>query len=159
MRTVLTGIVGLVGALVAGVAALVGGAMRVGGAALVASLTALAAPAWLGGVLTPPQSAQAQVAESPAAHVQVAEAAKKTGPPAAKKSTPVAKKGAPAPAAKKGAPAPQAAPNAYANMPLAERVGIQFELAFTGYYNGLITGEFNDRTLAAVRAFQKDGAF
>jgi peptidoglycan hydrolase-like protein with peptidoglycan-binding domain len=151
MRTVLTGIVGGAAALVAGVAASArAAAMRVGGAALVASIAAVAA--WLGGVLTPPQSAQAQVPEAPAARFQVTEAAKKTG-------TPGAKKGAPAPVAKKGAPAPQAAPNAYANVPLAERVGIQFDLAFTGYYNGLITGEFNDRALAAVRAFQKDAAF
>jgi len=44
----------------------------------------------------------------------------------------------------------------YASMPLAERVGIQFDLAFTGHYNGLINGEFNERAIAAVKAFQKD---
>ena len=30
-------------------------------------------------------------------------------------------------------------------MSLAERVGVQFDLAWTGDYNGLINGEFNDR--------------
>jgi peptidoglycan hydrolase-like protein with peptidoglycan-binding domain len=44
-------------------------------------------------------------------------------------------------------------------MPLAERVGIQFDLAWANYYNGLINGEFNDRAVAAVRAFQKDNRF
>src|ERR671930_135739 len=47
----------------------------------------------------------------------------------------------------------------YANMPLADRVGIQFDLAWTGHFNGLINGEFNDRSVAAVKAFQKDFKF
>jgi peptidoglycan hydrolase-like protein with peptidoglycan-binding domain len=42
---------------------------------------------------------------------------------------------------------------------LAERVGIQADLAFTGFFNGLITGEFSDRAMAAVRAFQKSNGF
>jgi hypothetical protein len=124
--------------------------MRVAGAVLVASITALAAPALLGGVLTPQHSAQAQVKDSPAARFQVAEAATKKSAPTAKKDTP---------AAKKGAPAPPPPPGAYATMPLAERVGIQFDLAWAGYYNGLINGEFNDRSMAAVRAFQKYNNF
>ncbi len=40
-------------------------------------------------------------------------------------------------------------------MPLPERVGIQFDLAWTGHFNGLINGEFNERTVTAVKAFQK----
>ena len=44
-------------------------------------------------------------------------------------------------------------------MPLAERVGIQFDLAWAGYYNGLIDGEFTDKSVAAVKAFQKDRKF
>ena len=67
--------------------------------------------------------------------------------------------------AKKKAPAPKAAPVAqpgrdvYPNMPLADRVALQFDLAWTGHYNGLINGEFSDRAIAAVRAFQKDYKF
>jgi peptidoglycan hydrolase-like protein with peptidoglycan-binding domain len=147
--------------------------MRVAGAVLVASIIALAAPALLGGVLTPPPAAQAQVAEPPAARFRVAEAAKKKDAPAAKKGAPVAKKAAPAVAAKKGAPtakkdapaakkgptAPPPPPGSYATMPLAERIGIQFDLAFAGHYNGLINGEFTERSMAAVRAFQKDNKF
>ena len=37
-----------------------------------------------------------------------------------------------------------------------ERALIQFDLAWIGAYNGLITGETNDKTTAAIRAFQKD---
>src|SRR4051794_25399096 len=62
-------------------------------------------------------------------------------------------------AAKKKAPAPpKAAPPAlktgevYSAMPLGERVAIQFDLAWSGQFNGSITGEFNDRAIAAVRA-------
>ena len=40
-------------------------------------------------------------------------------------------------------------------MPLADRVGIQFDLAWTGHFTGLITGEFDAKAIAAVKAFQK----
>jgi S1-C subfamily serine protease len=43
-----------------------------------------------------------------------------------------------------------------AAMPLAERIAIQFDLAWTGDYNGLINGEFNDKTIAAIKAFQRE---
>src|SRR5205823_5424874 len=46
-------------------------------------------------------------------------------------------------------------PNQGANLPLVERIGIQLDLAFTGHYNGLINGEFNERTATAIKAFQK----
>ncbi len=39
---------------------------------------------------------------------------------------------------------------------LSERASIQFDLAWIGAYNGLITGEANDKTTAAIKAFQKD---
>jgi hypothetical protein len=70
---------------------------------------------------------------------------------AAKKGKAEAKKGA-AKANTKGSP--KGTPNA-SNLPLPERVGIQFDLAFTGHFNGLINGEFNDRTTSAVKSFQK----
>src|SRR5215510_2214314 len=51
--------------------------------------------------------------------------------------------------------APKGAPVSGSNLPLPERVGIQFDLAFTGHFNGLINGEFNDRTITAIKSFQK----
>ena len=39
---------------------------------------------------------------------------------------------------------------------VCERASIQFDLAWIGAYNGLITGEANDKTTAAIKAFQKD---
>ena len=43
----------------------------------------------------------------------------------------------------------------YAAIPLADRLSIQNDLAWTGDYNGLINGEFSERSIAAVKAFQK----
>jgi peptidoglycan hydrolase-like protein with peptidoglycan-binding domain len=56
----------------------------------------------------------------------------------------------PAPAAKPLSPA-----ETYAAMTLAERTAIQSDLVWTGHYDGIIDGDFGDRSLAAVRAFQK----
>jgi peptidoglycan hydrolase-like protein with peptidoglycan-binding domain len=44
-------------------------------------------------------------------------------------------------------------------IPLAERIAIQFDLAWTGDYNGLVNGEFNDKTTAAIKTFQRDRKF
>jgi peptidoglycan hydrolase-like protein with peptidoglycan-binding domain len=107
--------------------------MRLAGVVLIASIVALSAPNVIGWLSAPP-AAQAQT-------VQTAEVAKKKGKTTAKKKT----------SPKEG--------GSYASMPLAERVGIQFDLAFTGHYNGLINGEFNERAIAAVKAFQKDNGF
>jgi hypothetical protein len=41
----------------------------------------------------------------------------------------------------------------------ADRIAIQSDLAWNGDYNGLITGEFNDRTIAAIRSFQHNHKF
>lgn len=43
----------------------------------------------------------------------------------------------------------------YAAMPLAERLAIQSDLVWSGDYNGLINGEFGERPIAAVKAFQR----
>src|SRR5262245_16562912 len=51
------------------------------------------------------------------------------------------------------------APARDAATPLAERIAIQFDLAWTGYYNGLINGEVNDKTTAAIKTFQRDRKF
>ena len=58
--------------------------------------------------------------------------------------------------AKKAAPPTS---GAYAGIPLAQRAAIQFDLIWTGDYNGPIDGEFSDRSITAVKAFQKDRGF
>src|SRR5215212_6380492 len=59
----------------------------------------------------------------------------------------------------KAAPVAQPGRDVYPNIPLPERVSIQFDLAWSGHYNGLINGEFNDKSIAAVRTFQRDYKF
>ena len=44
-------------------------------------------------------------------------------------------------------------------MPLADRLAVQFDLAWTGDYNGLINGEVNEKTTAAIKAFQRNRKF
>jgi peptidoglycan hydrolase-like protein with peptidoglycan-binding domain len=60
---------------------------------------------------------------------------------------------------KKGETKAAAKPNplaeSYAAIPLAERLSIQSDLVWTGDYNGTINGEFGERAIAAVKAFQK----
>ena len=46
---------------------------------------------------------------------------------------------------------PAAEPARDATMPLADRIAIQFDLAWAGDYNGLINGEVSDRTTAWTR--------
>ena len=58
--------------------------------------------------------------------------------------------------AKKGA---QPTSGAYAGMPIAQRAAIQFDLNWTNHYTGPADGEFSERSVAAVRAFQKDRGF
>jgi peptidoglycan hydrolase-like protein with peptidoglycan-binding domain len=76
----------------------------------------------------------------------LAEPAKKAAPP---------KQAAPAKKAEKKAPTP----GAYASMPIALRAAIQFDLNWTNHYSGPADGEFSDRSVAAVKAFQKDRGF
>jgi peptidoglycan hydrolase-like protein with peptidoglycan-binding domain len=61
-------------------------------------------------------------------------------------------------ARKKGPPAPPRPPRD-TSQPLADRVAIQFDLAWTGDYNGLINGEFTEKTTAAIKAFQRNRKF
>jgi peptidoglycan hydrolase-like protein with peptidoglycan-binding domain len=63
-------------------------------------------------------------------------------------------------AARKRPPAPPAPPRDNSSaIPLADRIAIQFDLAWAGEYNGLINGEFNDRTIAAIKAYQRNRKF
>src|SRR5215475_8856282 len=43
----------------------------------------------------------------------------------------------------------------YAAMPEHERMMIQADLIWTGFYNGIIDSDFGDNSVAAVKAFQK----
>jgi len=45
--------------------------------------------------------------------------------------------------------------DSYNAIPLAERIAIQNDLIWTGDYNGMLNGEFGERAVAAVKAFQK----
>ena len=45
--------------------------------------------------------------------------------------------------------------DSYNAIPLADRIAIQSDLIWTGDYNGVVSGEFGDRSIAAVKAFQK----
>lgn len=82
--------------------------------------------------------------------IRLAEQTKKAAPKkeAGKKAEP-----------KKGAQKSQSTPGAYAGMPVAERAAIQFDLNWTNHYSGQADGDFNDRAVAAVKAFQKDRGF
>lgn len=44
----------------------------------------------------------------------------------------------------------------YAAMPAAERVAIQSDLLWAGHYDGVADGEFTERSIAAIRAFQSE---
>jgi trypsin-like peptidase/putative peptidoglycan binding protein len=78
-----------------------------------------------------------------------------TAPSAAHKAT---RKATGKPAADKsaGKKAPAAVAKAYAAMPADERLAIQADLAWTGYYEGLPGGDFDDeRAVDAVKSFQR----
>lgn len=56
----------------------------------------------------------------------------------------------------KAAPPAALSPAAtYGAMPQSERIAIQSDLAWTGNFSGGINGDFNERSIAAVKSFQK----
>jgi peptidoglycan hydrolase-like protein with peptidoglycan-binding domain len=76
--------------------------------------------------------------------------------PIAKPAAGAAKPGAAKPKTADTTPAkPPALREAYAAMSAADRMAIQSGLTWTGDYNGAIDGEFSDRLIDAVRAYQK----
>ena len=99
-----------------------------------------------------PAAAAKPETPKPAAATAAKPAPAATPKPAAapKPAQPVA-----APAAPAASKPTQAVRDAYAVMPLGERVAIQSDLIWSGDYNGTATGEFTDRAIAAVKAFQK----
>jgi peptidoglycan hydrolase-like protein with peptidoglycan-binding domain len=60
---------------------------------------------------------------------------------------------------KKAEPKKGPTPGAYGSMPIADRAAIQFDLNWTNHYSGPADGDFSDRSVAAVKAFQKDRGF
>ncbi|MDB5598124.1 MAG: putative exported protein of unknown function with peptidoglycan binding domain [Xanthobacteraceae bacterium] len=53
-------------------------------------------------------------------------------------------------------PAPTGSPReTIAALPLSDRMALQSDLVWTGDYNGLVEGEISERTIAAIKAFQK----
>lgn len=108
--------------------------------------------------LPTPQTAAKPTAEKPKPKPKPRTAAKPKRPG---KPAPVPRASAPAttssaPDAKAGeSTAKQSVKDSYAAIPVAERLAIQSDLVWTGDYNGLINGEFSDRLVAAVKAFQK----
>ncbi len=74
-------------------------------------------------------------------------------------SSTAANKGKPAvvikPAAK-SAPASQTPSETASAMAAGERQALQSDLAWVGTYNGVINGEVSDRTITAIKTFQKD---
>ncbi len=111
--------------------------------------------------------ALAQAERKPAAASQPA-ASKPSGnqpaanQPAAKTKAKPAKKAAAKsekPVAVSAAPATPAQREAYAALPVAERIAIQSDLIWTGDLSGSIDPEFGDRAVAAVRSFQKRNKF
>ena len=82
-------------------------------------------------------------------------------PPAQAPATATASEGAirlAAAAARKPAPTPPGAARDAAT-PLADRMALQLDLAWSGDYNGLVNGEINDKTTAAIKTFQRDRKF
>jgi peptidoglycan hydrolase-like protein with peptidoglycan-binding domain len=57
-------------------------------------------------------------------------------------------------AKQKAEPKPNPIAASYAAMTPSERMSIQSDLVWAGHYNGVINGEFGDRAIAAVKAFQ-----
>ena len=100
--------------------------------------------------------AQQAAAQSGDAAIRLAEAKKNAAPKAKADSKKDATKKSPA---KKGDAKAEPRPAAYAKMPPAERAAIQYDLAWTGHYTGFIDGDFTDRAVAAVRAFQTERGF
>jgi peptidoglycan hydrolase-like protein with peptidoglycan-binding domain len=74
---------------------------------------------------------------------------------AAPKAKPAPAKTTAAPQQQPKAPAAGSPQAVYAAMPEHERMMIQADLIWTGFYNGIIDSDFGDNSVAAVKAFQK----
>src|SRR5215467_1504152 len=108
-------------------------------------------------LLLMPLAANAEAAAKKAAPAaQAKQAAKKAVAPATKQAP--GKKAAAKTKGKaaKGNATPKASPAviaAYAAMPVADRRAIQSDLIWAGDYNGVISDDFGERAIAAVKAY------
>jgi hypothetical protein len=93
----------------------------------------------------PAQAPAKKPAPARAPAKQPAQAPSKQPSPSQAKQPPSAPMPPPSPAARE----------TYAAMPLAERAAIQSDLIWAGVYAGIIDGEFGNRSVAAVQAFQR----
>lgn len=103
---------------------------------------------------TPAKQAPAAKPADPKAKQNTAKPAE----PKAKPAEPKSKQGQPAKQgeqAKQKAAVPNPLADSYNAMPVNERISIQSDLIWTGDYNGTLNGEFGERAIAAVKAFQK----
>jgi S1-C subfamily serine protease len=148
--------------------------MRIVGAVLVALLMALPAAAQTDNAVSPPAAkaaAQTGKFRNPATKAAALRAktlrtrgdARRTQSTAQPSDAPSATAAdstirLAAAAARKRAPTP---PGSARDTSLAasDRIAIQFDLAWTGDYNGLVNGEANDKTTAAIKAFQRTRKF
>jgi peptidoglycan hydrolase-like protein with peptidoglycan-binding domain len=125
--------------------------MRLVGAlalSLVATVPALPQPAKQAQPTPAKQAAPAAKPADPKAKQNTAKPAE----PKAKPAEPKAKQGE---QAKQKAAVPNPLADSYNAMPLNERISIQSDLIWSGDYNGTLNGEFGERAIAAVKAFQK----
>jgi peptidoglycan hydrolase-like protein with peptidoglycan-binding domain len=114
-------------------------------------LALLVATGWAFGQATEPPPASKPAAAKPAAKPKPKTAAKPTVPRAAAPAT----TGAAPDTKPEQSTSAQIIKDSYAALTLSERLSIQSDLVWTGDYNGLVNGEFSDRLVAAVKAFQK----
>jgi peptidoglycan hydrolase-like protein with peptidoglycan-binding domain len=101
----------------------------------------------------PAEKTKAKAKPKPAAKPR--SAARSSGKPVVPRAGAPATNGLATDAKPEESTAKQSVKDSYAAIPLAERLSIQSDLIWTGDYNGLINGEFSDRLVAAVKAFQK----
>ena len=129
--------------------------MRLAGAALAFLVAVSFAAAQPAKQAEPSKSAPSKSAPPKVAPPKVAPPKSAKQEPAVKDAA-KAKQAAPAKSAKgEKKAATDAIAASYTAIPLAERLSIQNDLAWTGDYNGAINGEFGERAIAAVKAFQK----
>lgn len=116
---------------------------------------------WLGTGLAYGQTSGTAPAAKPAAAKPTAQPKQKPAAKPRKRTAVVPRADAPATtgtapdARPEDSTAKQSVKDSYAAIPANERLSIQSDLTWTGDYNGLINGEFSDRLVAAVRAFQR----
>jgi peptidoglycan hydrolase-like protein with peptidoglycan-binding domain len=122
------------------------GELTVSVAVSAALLIAAGAPALLAQSAAPAQK-QAEPKQAPKPAPKKKDAAPKAAKKAEKKADP-----------KADAKRVQAT-SAYAGMTVAQRAAIQFDLNWTSHYSGPADGDFSERSITAVRAFQKDRGF